>query len=190
MLLLYNIILSNYTIVGIKPDFKVSPAGLGLCLYTWQWKRTPQGRVETRTFSAGGLHYSNIGVPYNGRPWPASVHLCVCVCVTLHILAHIPIRVTHMHSQGSSIIHNRSYFYLWFVHWCKVRSALRSLAAICKPELSMRFRRQSFCVPNRSKSNISTRSEFRDEFWGKRLCWGTKRAMLHTWHFTLQTLCW
>lgn len=53
-------------------------------LRTWQEKHTPQGRVETRTFSAGGLHYSNTGVPCNSRPWPASVHSCACACVTLH----------------------------------------------------------------------------------------------------------
>lgn len=48
--------------------------------------------------------------------------LCSYMCVSLHVLAHIPIRVTRMHTQGSSVIHNRSYFYLLFAHWCKVRS--------------------------------------------------------------------
>lgn len=116
-LLLYNITLSNCITVGIRPDFKGSPAGSGL--RTWQSEHTPQGRVETRTFSVGGLHYSNTGVPYNGRPWPTSV---THVCNSLHILAHIPIRVTHMHTQGSCAILNSSYFYLWFVCWSEVRS--------------------------------------------------------------------
>lgn len=46
--------------------------------------------------------------------------LCAGVCDSLHILRHIHINFTHMHTQGSSITHNRSYFYLQFVRWCKV----------------------------------------------------------------------
>lgn len=144
MLLLYNIKLSNCTIVGIRPDFKGSPAGLGLC--TWQWKHTPQGRVETRTFFVGGLHYSNTGVPYNGRPWPTSVHLYVCACVRVCDSVHI---LAHMYTQGSSIIHNRShaFFFLIYGLFADVKSylALWNLAAICNTELNMR--RQTFAAP-------------------------------------------
>lgn len=70
----------------------------------------------------------------------------------------------------------------------KSDGALRSLAAMCKTELNVGFGRQSFCTPNRSKSNLAAWSEFRGDLWDRRLRSGAQRALLHTWHFTLQTV--
>lgn len=66
-----------YCVTAIQSAYSLTSRRALQALCTWQWKHTPQGRVETRTFSVGGLHYSNTGVPYNVRPWPASVRWCV-----------------------------------------------------------------------------------------------------------------
>lgn len=87
--------------------FKGNPAGSGL--WTWQQQHTPQGRVENKTFSLGGLHYGNTGLPFN-----------VCVCNALQTLAHVPIRFPH---RGAPLFATDILlFYLCFVCWCKVRS--------------------------------------------------------------------
>lgn len=114
-----------------------------------------------------------------------------CVCVTLYTFWHTYPLDLHTCSHRGAPLFTTDHIFI-FSLFIDVKSdlALRSLAAICKTELSMRFGRQSFCSPNRSKSNVSIWSEFRGEFWGKRLRSGAKRAVLHTWHFTLQTLCW
>lgn len=85
LLLLYNIRLSNYsTSAAHTADFKASPAGLRPSLRTWQRERAPQGRVETRTFSAGGLHYNNAGGAGGSLRRLTVTCICALGCITLN----------------------------------------------------------------------------------------------------------
>lgn len=57
-MLLYNNVLSNCTLESMQAEFKGRLAG---CVHGR--RQAPQDKVETQTFSVGGLHQSNLKVP-------------------------------------------------------------------------------------------------------------------------------
>lgn len=133
----------------------------------------------------GGLHYSNTGVPYNGRPWPASVHLCVCVWDS-HVLAHIPIR-GHTHAHTGELHYSQQIIFFIYGEFADAKSdlALRSLATICNTELNTRFRRQSFWAPNRSELNFSTGVGVQSWILGRKVMFRSKKSLVT--HLTFYT---
>lgn len=164
--LLYNVVLSNYIIVGDQKSRKGWGVGQGVALGLFTWQQAPpshtntrQGRVKTGASSVGGLPSSNTGVPPVGYE------------VLLHHRAFM-LHVTsltrfgkgtcllesnsgmhagrNVHGSSSVICKRPPHFYLW---------VFGGLAAMCKAELNSGDQTPELLSPGQNLTTATSKCE-------------------------------